>query len=51
MTIEHTVRPAQRSDIPAIKSVVEDTNLFPPEMLDSMIAGYLEIGSTCTAPA
>ena len=42
MTIEHTVRPAQRSDVPAIKSVVEDTNLFPPEMLDGMIAGYLE---------
>ena len=42
MTIEHTVRPAQRSDVPAIKSVVEDANLFPPEMLDGMIAGYLE---------
>ena len=42
MTIEHTVRPAQRSDVPAIKSVVEDANLFPPAMLDGMIAGYLE---------
>ena len=42
MTSEHTVRPAQRPDIPAIKSVVKDANLFPPEMLGGMIAGYLE---------
>ena len=40
--IEPTVRPAQRSDVPAIKSVVEDAALFPPEMLDDMIAGYGE---------
>lgn len=40
--IEHTVRPAQRSDLPAIKSVVEDAELFPTELLDDMIAGYLE---------
>ena len=41
VAFEHTIRPARRSDIPAIKSVVEDADLFPPEMLDDMIAGYL----------
>ena len=43
MAVEHAIRPAQRSDIPAIKSVVKDAELFPPEMLDDMIAGYLEV--------
>ena len=42
MAVEPTLRPARRSDIPAIKSVAEDAALFPPEMLDDMIAGYLE---------
>ena len=42
MAVEHTIRPARRSDIPAIRSVAEDAGLFPPEMLDDMIAGYLE---------
>ena len=42
MAIEPAIRPAERSDIPAIKSVAEDAALFPPEMLDDMIAGYLE---------
>ncbi|MDE0125281.1 MAG: GNAT family N-acetyltransferase [Bryobacterales bacterium] len=41
VAFEHTIRPARRSDIPAIKSVVDDADLFPPEMLDDMIAGYL----------
>ena len=41
MVTEHTIRPAQQSDLPAIRSVVEDAALFPPEMLDDMIAGYL----------
>ena len=42
VAVEHAIRPAQRSDIPAIESVVKDAELFPPEMLDDMIAGYLE---------
>ena len=42
MAVEHTIRPARRSDIPAIRAVVEDADLFPPAMLDDMIAGYLE---------
>ena len=36
-----TIRPAQQSDIPAIKSVTEDAGLFPPDMLEGMIAGYI----------
>ena len=43
MAVEHAIRPAQRSDIPALKTVVKDAELFPPEMLDDMIAGYLEV--------
>ena len=42
MAVEPAIRPAQRSDIPAIKSVAKEAGLFPPEMLDDMIAGYLE---------
>ncbi|MXY69080.1 MAG: GNAT family N-acetyltransferase [Acidobacteriia bacterium] len=42
MTIKHLIRPALRSDIPEIRSVVEDAGMFPPEMLDGMIAGYLD---------
>ena len=43
MAVEHAIRPGQRSDIPALKTVVKDAELFPPEMLDDMIAGYLEV--------
>ncbi|WP_034417654.1 GNAT family N-acetyltransferase [Candidatus Synechococcus spongiarum] len=39
--MEHAIRPVQRSDIPAIKSVIKDADLFPPAMLDAMIAGYI----------
>lgn len=42
MAIEHAIRPARRSDVAAIRSVVEDAEMFPPEMLDDMIAGYLD---------
>ena len=39
MTI--TIRPATARDIPAIGSLAEATDLFPADMLDDMIAGYL----------
>ncbi len=29
------------SDIPGIKSVTKDADIFPPDMLDAMIAGYM----------
>lgn len=35
------IRLAKADDIPALKRIVEDTDMFPPEMLDDMMAGYL----------
>lgn len=40
--MESTIRPAERRDVPAIGSVVEDTDLFPAQMLPDMMAGYLD---------
>lgn len=42
MNTELTIRPAERQDIPAIKSVAENAELFPPEMLEDMISAYLD---------
>ena len=36
-----TIRPVAPADIPAVKTVIDATGLFPSEMLDEMIAGYL----------
>jgi ribosomal protein S18 acetylase RimI-like enzyme len=36
-----SVGPAGREDMPAIARIASATGLFPPEMLDDMIAGYL----------
>ncbi|MEO0881888.1 MAG: GNAT family N-acetyltransferase [Pseudomonadota bacterium] len=35
------IRPAAKRDIETIGQIAGDTDLFPPEMLDEMIAGYL----------
>lgn len=45
MNTELTIRPAERQDIPAIKSVAENAELFPPEMLEDMISAYLDQSS------
>ncbi|MEL7059666.1 MAG: GNAT family N-acetyltransferase [Acidobacteriota bacterium] len=47
MTATHDVpqtriRPAQPSDTPTIGEIAEITSLFPSEMLDAMITGYLD---------
>ncbi len=39
--MDYTIRPARAADIPGIKSVTKDADLFPPHMLDAMIAGYM----------
>lgn len=38
---EATIRPVAPDDVPALEAVIAATGLFPPEMLDGMIAGYL----------
>lgn len=35
------IRPFGIGDLPAVKSVIDATGLFPSEMLDEMTAGYL----------
>lgn len=41
--IEHgPVRPVVAGDLPAIKRVIQANELFPPEMLDDMTAGYFK---------
>ena len=37
-----SIRPAEKADIPAIKTIADATELFPSEMLEGMIAGYFE---------
>ena len=36
------IRPAAKQDIETIGQIAGETDLFPPEMLDDMIAGYLD---------
>lgn len=35
------IRPVRAADLPALKAVIEANDLFPPDMLDDMAAGYL----------
>lgn len=38
----HTVRRVGAPDLPALKAVIASTELFPPDLLDAMIAPYLD---------
>ncbi|MGL5944352.1 MAG: GNAT family N-acetyltransferase [Waterburya sp.] len=41
MTILNKIRPITYKDIPSLKTVIEANDLFPSDMLDDMISGYL----------
>lgn len=34
------VRPAQKQDLPALKAIIDETDLFPSDMLDGMTDGF-----------
>ena len=36
------IRPVERRDLSHLKSIADATGLFPSEMMDDMIAGYLD---------
>lgn len=42
MTKNPNIRPAVAEDIPALKRIIEATDMFPPELLEPMIAGFLD---------
>lgn len=38
---QFAIRPVMSGDLPALKAVIEANSLFPPDMLDDMMCGYL----------
>ncbi len=42
MTSNTSIRPVTHTDLPALKGIIDASELFPSDMLDAMIAGYLD---------
>jgi hypothetical protein len=42
MTDARTITPLTRDDLPGVVRVLDDTGLFPAEMLDDMAAPFLD---------
>lgn len=40
--MEFDIRPVEADDLPKLKAVIQATEMFPPDLLDDMIGGYLE---------
>lgn len=42
VTHQNTIRPVTSADVPALKFLIDAVGLFPPEMLDGMMADYFD---------
>ena len=43
-----SIRSVVRSDIPALKALIDATDLFPSDLLDEMMAAYFEKGASAS---
>ncbi|WP_108811786.1 GNAT family N-acetyltransferase [Sphingorhabdus sp. Alg231-15] len=43
---QKSIRAVEPDDIPALKRIIDATDMFPSEMLDDMIAGYFSTGGS-----
>lgn len=42
MSAPQTIRPLRAADLPSLQGVIGATGLFPPALLDGMVAGFLD---------
>jgi ribosomal protein S18 acetylase RimI-like enzyme len=42
---QSAIRPVTQNDLPALKTVIAATGLFPPDLLDGMVSSYLSEGA------